>query len=381
MTDSHPDHGAAADVIDERNAPDPHVPVIAEGERTPAHDEIPKEQRKPGTVPPGTFDAELREVAIVRRQKDGAHLLRLLARTVELDRYVIAWHNLSKNEADPFDLTPDQLRSLRRVADRLCVPSLCPAQEIVQNIAATLRVPVTATVKRTAVGQSVTLSRTQTLTADATRATAALEAGETQSIDEVIAELDAADPAELAHSAHFKLVEGQRGVRLSLALMAEGCHLLYQQEGWKHLGYETLSEYLAAPEIEISRTDFYRMVEIWSAYVLNGGVEPQTLQGAGPSKLEVPLPALTAGVVSAEQAVADASSMTRKDLRSHYAGLMGAEGVEPKRREKPPIEITDEMVDRGARALCDAGAAVVLNPTESALVVLRAALNPNEETA
>jgi hypothetical protein len=401
MSDSHPDHGAAADVIDERDATDPHVPVIDEGDRTPAHEEIPQQQRKAGTVPPGTFDAELREVAIVRKRKDGSHMLRLLARTVELDRYVIAWHGLSKNTEDPFDLTPDQLRGLRRVADRLCVPSLREPREIVEGIAATLREPVVATVKRTAVGQSVTLSRVQTVTRkelatqdwgmhddarqrllgdvtveEATPAGIASAVAETsasrevadahaeQAVEDASAmgardgratwrdgeelrrELNAgglADPGltveldesaitppvgpeqlvgiilgdiELAHNAHHKVVEGQRGVRLSLALMAEGCHLLYQQGGWKHLGYETLSEYLAAPEIEISRTDFYRMVEIWSAYVLNGGVEPQTLQGAGPSKLEVPLPALTAGVVSAEQAVADASTMTRRPGRS-----------------------------------------------------------------
>jgi hypothetical protein len=391
---------------------DPHVPVIDEGAETPATQEIPEHHRKAGTIPPGTYEAELREVAIVRRKKDQTHVLRLLVRTVELGRYAIAWQGLSENPDDPWDLTPGQLRGLRRVADRLCVPSLCEGREIVEShIVALLGSPVTAKVVRTPVGQTVTLTRTQmvvepsdwecdlcgqSLTGPDDRCNSGIHQGPDDANDaesrgravyvgEVVT-VETVDTlpseAELAHSAHVKLVEGQRGVRLSLALMAEGCHLLHHDEGWKHLGFDTLSEYLAAPEIEISRTDFYRMVEIWSAYVLNGGVEPASLQGAGPSKLEVPLPALSAGVVTPEQAVADASSMTRKDLRSHYAGLMGAEDVEPKRRAKPPVEITDEMVDRAVRVLgplfTEASDAFHVSVAQD---VLRAALNPNEETA
>jgi hypothetical protein len=350
----------------------PHVPVIDEGHETPATQEIPEHQRKAGTIPPGTYEAELREVALVRRKKDNSWVLRLLVRTVELGRYAIAWQGLSDNPDDPWDLSPGQLRGLRRVADRLCVPSLCDGREIVEkHIVYLLGRPVVAKVVRTPVGQTVTLSRPSTLPhPDEPESSLPVE-----TVDTLPSE------AELAHSAHVKLVEGQRGVRLSLALMAEGCHLLHQSEGWKHLGFDTLSEYLAAPEIEISRTDFYRMTEIWSAYVLNGGVEPASLQGAGPSKLEVPLPALAAGVVSPEQAVADASSMTRKDLRTHYAGLMGAEDVEPKRRERPPVEITDEMV---ARALPVMTVSFGHYPDVHGPIVravLRAALNPNEETA
>jgi hypothetical protein len=351
----------------------PHVPVIEEGAETAATQEIPEHQRKAGTIPPGTYEAILREVAIVRRKKDQTHVLRMLVRTEDLGRYAIAWQGLSENPDDPWDLTPGQLRGLRRVADRLCVPSLCEGREIVErHIVPLLGQPVTARIVRTPVGQTVTLTRPSDVRSSA---------AETVTVEvEPPANITAADPTEtpasIAHSAHVKLVEGQRGVRLSLALMAEGCHLLHHDEGWKHLGFETLSEYLAAPEIEISRTDFYRMVEIWSAYVLNGGVEPASLQGAGPSKLEVPLPALSAGVVTPEQAVADASSMTRKDLRSHYAGLMGAEVVEPKRRERPPVEITDEMVDRAVRVL-----GPMPRVREIARAVLQAALNPNEETA
>jgi hypothetical protein len=392
----------------------PHVPVIDEGHETPATQEIPEHQRKAGTIPPGTYEAELREVAIVRRKKDSSHVLRMLVRTTDLGRYAIAWQGLSENPDDPWDLTPGQLRGLRRVADRLCVPSLCEGREIVESgIVGLLGQPVTARVVRTPVGQTVTLMRPpgpfvpggvvpqtgEVLVPAGTEIT--VEDATPQGIASVVAEtteLRASHAIEDAQAAHFKLVEGQRGVRLSLALMAEGCHLLHHDEGWKHLGFETLSEYLAAPEIEISRTDFYRMVEIWSAYVLNGGVEPSSLQGAGPSKLEVPLPALSAGVVTPEQAVADASSMTRKDLRTHYAGLMGAEDEEPVRKPKPPVEITDEMVERCAYPIfvgvakapwtsrgddqpCPVEPFTKNHARNLARAALRAALNPNEETA
>jgi hypothetical protein len=365
---------------------DPHVPVIEEGAETPATQEIPEHQRKAGTIPPGTYEAILREVAIVRRKKDQTHVLRMLVCTKDLGRYAIAWQGLSENPDDPWDLTAGQLRGLRRVADRLCVPSLCEGREIVERgIVPLLGQPVTARVVRTPVGQTVTLSRKRQEPVHGVDP----ETGQFYDFDpdadvepgtEIAIETVDALPseAELAHSAHVKLVEGQRGVRLSLALMAEGCHLLHQQEGWKHLGYETLAEYLAAPEIEISRTEFYRGVAIWSAYVLNGGVEPASLQGAGPSKLEVPLPAISAGVVTPEQAVADASSLTRKELQSHYAVLMGGEEPEPRKRK--PMEITDEMVDRAAFVLFQ----VIADPEQRldlARGALQAALNPNEETA
>jgi hypothetical protein len=407
--------------------PDPHVPVIEEGAVTAGEREIPKDERKAGTIPPGTYDAELREVAIVKRQKDGSHVLRLLCRTTDLGRYVIAWHGLSENPADPFDLTDGQRRGLRRVADRLGVESTGEPVQVVERIAGLLTQSVQVRVSRTPVGQQVTVTRERPPVgrdAPAGGVVLSVERGAPgctcgtppfappEPSDDcpfhaergVVLEPDSCpdglecqtcpaageddvclpaerpvtgNPVTIAHGAHAKVIEGLRGVRLSLALVAEGCHELHVTEGWRELGYESLSEYLAAPEITISRTEFYRMAEIWSAYVLNGGVEPIELQGAGPSKLEVPLPAITAGVVSAVQAVADATSMTRKDLRSHYAGLVGDE--EPKPKPKRPVEITDEMVERGALAIWHAEPDID-RCREYAKTVLLAALNPNEET-
>jgi hypothetical protein len=380
---------------------DPHVPVIAEGTVTDGEREIPAEQRKAGTIPPGTYDAELREVAIVRRRKDDSHVLRLLVRTTDLGRYAIQWVGLSENPDDPWDLTPGQLRGLRRVADRLGAaqrPGLHP-RVIVKSIAReVLGQSVRARVSRTPVGQSVTVYRERAgvpscaCGAGCTDGVCTAQELDEPSPDEVTVE-EAAIHADLApaqqramdavgaaESAHLKVIEGLRGVRISLTLLAEGCHDLHVSEGWRELGYETLSEYLAAPEITVSRSEFYALADIWSTYVLAGGVEPLALQGAARSKLEVPLPALSAGVVSAEQAVADATSMPRKDLRTHYAGLMGEGDVEPKPRAKPPVEITDEMVERGAQALA-AKRDVTNAPATLARAVLRAALNPNEETA
>jgi hypothetical protein len=398
---------------------DPHVPVVAEGVVTDGEREIPAEQRKAGTIPPGTYDAELREVAIVRRKKDDSHVLRLLVRTTDLGRYAIQWQGLSENPDDPWDLTAGQLRGLRRLADRLAVANTGAPREIVERVAReVLGEPVRARVSRTPVGQSVVVYREDGWRAVPLKVTreelaqqdwgahddARQRILDEPSPDEVTVEDDnlggalvvaaestdrgsaggapapgSVTPVESAARAHAKVIEGLRGVRISLTLLAEGCHDLHATEGWRELGFETLAEYLAAPEITVSRSEFYALADIWSTYVLAGGVEPLALQGAARSKLEVPLPALSAGVVSAEQAVADASSMTRKDLRSHYAGLMGDE-AEPKPRAKPPVEITDEMVERGARRLGESWHDN-LTPDEASLAVLRAALNPNEETA
>jgi hypothetical protein len=93
--------------------------------------------------------------------------------------------------------------------------------------------------------------------------------------------------------------------------------------------------------VELSKSEFERAADIWQTYVLDGGAEPVLLAGASPSKLEVPLPALKQGVVSAEQAAADAESMTRRDLRDHYRALLGTEDDPDPEPERRSAEVWD----------------------------------------
>jgi hypothetical protein len=116
-------------------------------------------------------------------------------------------------------------------------------------------------------------------------------------MDEETGEVMQGKAAE-AFEAHSKIIGGQSAVRAGLNAMAAGCHELRESRGWLALGFETLLEYLAQPDVELSKSEFERAADIWQTYVLDGGAEPGLLAGASPSKLEVPLPALKQGVVS-----------------------------------------------------------------------------------
>lgn len=264
-----------------------------------------KSKPKAGTLPKGTFDAQIRDVATVRRKEDRSWVLRILVRTTRLERDAVVWQGLAADGEDPFALDDRQLASLRRFAEKLGIRSAQTAEEIVEDLAeiASSGEVVQCKVSHGPVGQQASIFK-ETVVLPAVR-----EPSE--------------EDAEAAQGAHEKFLAGLAEARAGLAYAAEGAYLLKSTEGWKALGYENVSEYLAAPEITMSRSEFYRLAEIWERYVLNGGVPVEGLQGVGPTKLEVPLPALEAGVVSAVQALADATSMPRSDLREHYQGLLG----------------------------------------------------------
>jgi hypothetical protein len=285
----------------------PTLDALADG--APEWERMREQVKRSGTIPRGTYEATLSNVALVRRKDSGSWVLRMIARTDRLGRYVHAWRGLSENPDDPYDLTDGQVRGLRKFAEAMGVATPAPAAQIVEQVARMVGQPVIAKVTQTPVGQQATFTAPQPegtirILAPATVDPANLEGA-----------------AAAAHAAHEKIMEGLHAAHYALACAAEGCHTLLASEGWTALGFESLSEYLAAPEVTLSRSEFYRLASIWERYVLDGGLDPMALQSAGPSKLEVPLPALEAGVVSAEQAVADAASMTRADLRKHYEAL------------------------------------------------------------
>jgi hypothetical protein len=60
------------------------------------------------------------------------------------------------------------------------------------------------------------------------------------------------------------------------------------------------------------------MAQIWERYVLDGGVDPQQLAVAHPSKLKIPLRAIGANEVTVEEAMADVETLGARDLREKY---------------------------------------------------------------
>ena len=329
----------------------------AKNEHTDAWREYDEQTKRVGTIPKGTYEGTLNNVAIVKRKDDDSWVLRLIARTNVRGQMVVAWQGLSEDPDDPFAMTETQAKSVVRFAGRLGIEP----HRLLDDLSGLLGKPIVVKVSQTRVGQRVVLSR---------------------EVKGEIVDSNGHDPERAvndAQAAHEKILHGLSTARLALAECAEGCHDLHVSKGWETLGYDSLSEYLAAPEITLSRTEFYRMVDIWKSYVLEGGLPPMQLQGAGETKLAVPLPALKDGLVSAEQAVSDATALTRKELESRYDEITGKE---PKEREVKPKDMVPVDVARSLVAMLERILAEIGDPRQKRMSnALRAAVVETLELA
>lgn len=266
-----------------------------------------------GALPPGTHQVELVEVAVIQRKRDDQWVLRLIGRTAG-DRYVLTSRKLAKGGDNPLALSSSRRLSLAHHLDALGCPADLTMRERVEWLGDQAGQTFTAKVHRDPTG--------------ATRANFTKDTGVAFGNDEAAMTTDgeithsASAPARKvdAHDAHQRLVFGIKASHLALSSVAQACHEIHEQQAWSELGYETLSEYLASPEIGMSRSAFYDLCAIWEKYVLEGGADPQALQAGGPSKLVVPIPAIKAGEVTVTEALEDVEALGLRDLREKYQG-------------------------------------------------------------
>lgn len=266
-----------------------------------------------GALPPGVHQVELVEVAVIQRKRDDQWVLRLIGRTSG-DRYVLTSRKLAKGGDSPLALSSSRRVSLTHHLDALGCPSYLQAEERIAWLGNQTGQPFTAKVHRDPTG--------------AMRATFAAATGVAFGNDEAAMTTDgeithsaSTTPRKVdAHDAHQRLVFGIKASHLALSSVAQACHEIHEQQAWSELGYDTLSEYLASPEIGMSRSAFYDLCAIWERYVLEGGADPQALSAGGPSKLVVPIPAIKAGEVTVVEALEDVEALGLRDLREKYQG-------------------------------------------------------------
>jgi hypothetical protein len=153
-------------------------------------------------------------------------------------------------------------------------------------------------------------------------------------------------PHELSQEEHQQLVNdcftieqrikaGMRKGREALWEVAEEMYKFDEARGWLVLGYETLGEWLADPEISMPRSTFNRLVQAWGDLVVVRKVDPPTLATLDLSKTSLVLAALRAGEVSTDKALADVQSMGANDLRKQYSKPRGGDRVQT---PDPPAE-------------------------------------------
>ena len=153
------------------------------------------------------------------------------------------------------------------------------------------------------------------------------------------------------------LGEGRKaGWQLAAALYA-----FEEQRGWQWLNYDTLGEWLADPDIGITRTTYFRLVGLHRHLVVSGRVPPAGLSELDPTKVDVVLPAVRRGRVSLDDALEDSKALARRDLREKYMGVRdedlpgGADGDADATDGNGAGSVSGEVVDgaTGPRALSE----------------------------
>lgn len=256
-----------------------------------------------GALPEGEHRMKLDNVSILARKKGGWGL-RIIS-VNEAGRYAREWRNLSADAEDPFALTDGQRRGIVDFAKRFNITETDP-QAIVERLQNSHGAPVQVRIKQTPHGTVIKHSAPEGIRIRT-------EAGTLTVAGEVIEPQD-------AFQLEQKLKAALRITRRSLIDVAEACYGISRNHAYEALGYDTLAEFLAQPDVGMSRSEFFTAAKVHEVFVLEHGIDPDRLADASLTKLDVVLPKVAAGEVEAEEALTDAATQGLRDLRDGYRG-------------------------------------------------------------
>jgi hypothetical protein len=148
-----------------------------------------------------------------------------------------------------------------------------------------------------------------------------------------------------------QIKSGLRAGREAMWDVARGLHEFDEENGWTALGIDSLGEWLADPEVGMTRATYFRMVKCHRFLIEQKKLAPARVAELELSKVEIVLPKLKAGSVKMDDALADVQHLGARDLREKYmrrpdpADLdppPDPNGVEASRPPAdPPIETPD----------------------------------------
>lgn len=121
-----------------------------------------------------------------------------------------------------------------------------------------------------------------------------------------------------AHAVAQRIEHSLHVMRREWAELAAHLYEFTKIRGWEALGYATLREFLAQPEIDIGERYVFQLVEAHRTLVVEGKVTTEQLAGVEVTKVRAIIPAVRRGDVEPEEALADAQVMTRSDLERRY---------------------------------------------------------------
>lgn len=137
--------------------------------------------------------------------------------------------------------------------------------------------------------------------------------------------------ASVAQDLHEQIVSRVQAIRREWIYLGGTLFEFFRIEGWRALGYDSKEQWLASPEIDIGRTQAFRLVEGYRELVIERGVKVEQLAALESSKVWEVLPAVRRGQVEVERALADCEVLGQMDLRERYSQI----GATSRTGEKP----------------------------------------------
>jgi hypothetical protein len=136
------------------------------------------------------------------------------------------------------------------------------------------------------------------------------------------------DEAEVRAERCFELEKeikaGLQAGREALWRVARAAHEFDEENGWTALGYENVTEWLADPEVGMTRSTYFRMVGAYRELVVKKQLPMETVAELDVSKVDVVLPRVKGGTVSLKTAIEDMKTLGWRDLRTKYLGRKDA---------------------------------------------------------
>jgi hypothetical protein len=146
---------------------------------------------------------------------------------------------------------------------------------------------------------------------------------------------DGGDATQVAFSLEQAILSNARNVSEATWELAGDLYHFHEIGGWSLCGYDTLEEFLARPELGLSRSQFFRLTKAYRDLVVVRKIDVDELKQIEPSKVQEVIPAIMRGS-NVEKALTDAKELGRRDLRTKYRKGDEKEGIKPS--GKPPVD-------------------------------------------
>lgn len=102
--------------------------------------------------------------------------------------------------------------------------------------------------------------------------------------------------------------------------LAKALYEFNEANGWTALGYSSQGEWLAQPEVDMTKRTFHRYVRAYTETVVRREIPMETMETLDQSKIDIVLPAIESAKVTVDEAFEDVRSLGARDLREKYIG-------------------------------------------------------------